>query len=508
MLTGRKAGKEIPLQLGVVLSNGQEVGRTNMAGFFSFQVPKGIKRVVITFHDERYKKFVDSTKIINVVEGKETSVSAVLPLKPPPVPFTPTIGTDIELGGKTSGVPAAGSLSIEPDALMTAEGHPYSGPAKASVHFMDPRHREDLETSNGDFVYENEAGEKLPLRTFGMFHVGVEDDGGNPLNINKDITFKLDASLFNISLDKHGEPDLSLWSYDTNKGIWVEQSKMTFSGVRDGRRRLLSGTLTGTVPPFNVPIMDPYTYRVERRWTGRYTNCDHSVKIYEDVSIKNDKPKDGVCFVSVSVYTDPTMTERASGDGIQVTAFSQELDESAYLATETNKVDGNGHVCMTIFCDKYVYINVKGKGNKRLLPMAHFLPFGLEYYNREAEHEVKFVSRWFGDGYDCKSDDRSDSCKGPVFSFSESNICKKSGIDDSFRFNFAPFTKDPELVSALGSTDDNDKKLSWYPLSADKKFYRACFIKVTVKVCLTSIGWLLVLRFNATLTPSLHRYSF
>ena len=484
---GRSNGKVVPLQLASISANGQQVSSTTMAGYFRFDVPKTGKRVILHFHDGVFKKFLDHTKIVIPSEGVDTQLSVAVPLKPKPIPFNPNIGADIQLGGSDKGKPPLSSISIPDSSLITEDGQPYKGQAKAAIHFMDPRNRDDMESANGEFVYESPNGDKLPLETFGMFHMTLEDGNGKALKTNKPFKFSLDSSLFNVTLDKDGNPDLALWYYDVNKGIWIQQSKMRFSTSVSGRRKLLDTVLVGDFMPVEIPHMDPYNYHTERRIVG-YTNCDRSVPIYGNVQIKEPTVKNGICFVSVSAYKDFSLRETADIGSVSITAYSQNIDGSAYVGTETRSVDEHGHACLMVFCDKYVYLKAE-KDGESLLPATHSLPMDYPVHNASSEKEIKFESRYFGDAYMCPS---GTSCKGPMFLYANGGeqSCRSSHSDSSFRFRFAPFTKEPSLSLTLGSTNVYDKKLSWYPVSPDKNTVRSCFIKVQVKVrcCIFMLG--------------------
>ena len=476
---GRINGKVTPLQLASISANGQEVSSTTMAGYFRFDVPKNGKRVILHFHDSIFKKFLDHTKIVMPIEGVDTQLSVAVPLKPKPIPFNPNIGADIQLGGNDKGKPPLSSISIPESSLITEDGQLYKGQAKAAVHFMDPRNREDMESANGEFVYESQNGGKLPLQTYGMFHMSLEDGKGKALKTNKPFKFSIDSSLFNITLDKDGNPDLAMWFYDVNKGIWVEQGKMQFSTAVSGRRKLLDTVLVGNFMPREIPHMDPYNYHTQRIIVG-YTNCDRSVPIYENVQIKEPTVKNGICFVSVSAYKDFSLQDTADIGSVSITAYSQNLDGSAYLGTETRSVDEHGHVCLMVFCDKFVYL-IAVKDGENLLPTNNSLPVDYPVHNSSSDKEIKFESRYYGNAYMCPS---GNTCKGPMFPYANGGeqSCRAGHSDSSFRFRFAPFTKEPSLTLTVGSTNIYDKKLSWYPVSPDKNTFRSCFIKVQVKV--------------------------
>ena len=486
---GRINGTDEPLQLGRVSLNGEYKTLTTMTGYFRIDVRDGIKRAILSFYDDTFNKLNDHVKIVNIEEGVDTQISVIIPHKPTPVPFNPKTGTNLLLGADKSGNSPTGSFSIPPDALITEDGVPYQGQANVAIHYMDPRSLDDLEKASGEFVCNAPNGDKQPLRTYGMFQGGFTDDKGNSLFSTKPLPVSLDSSLFNISEDKNGNADVSLWYFDINKGVWVEQSKMRFSSAgTGGRRRLLADSVMGSFTPPNIVDMDPYTYRnvTEKHtrivWDPIRGNFD-KIEEYINKEVRNqNETKKGVCLVSVSVYKDFSLRQPADEGSVTVTAYSQELPPgNMYLGIENRPIDSDGHVCLVVFCNKLVYIYAAKKDGTRLSPAQHTL---LDIYpvhdTPPSDRLVKFESRDFNAAIDCPP---GQVCKGPMYQYHERARCTNNArTDGSFRFNFAPFTKEPSLSLAVGSKNKYDEMLSWYPVSPAKKTFRSCFMKVQIKV--------------------------
>ena len=501
---GRTNGTDEPLQLGSVSLNGVFKTRTTMTGYFRFDVRDDIKRAIITFTDELFNKLSDHIKIVNIEEGVDTQLSVIIPHKPIPVAFNPSIGTDLPLGTDKSNTIPTGSISVPEDALVTEDGEPFQGHAKVSVQYTDPRSLEDLEKASGEFVYNTPNGDKLPLRTYGMFQGMFTDDKGNGLICNKPLSVSLDSSLFNISQNKDGDADVSLWHFDQNKGVWVEQGSMQFSNAGSGRRKLLANKITGSFRPPNVLSMDPYSYsyhtervpHTKTTWSWKWTgNKDHRVyryvptttTYYTSRQVRDSKLKTGICWVSVSVYKDFTLRQTVEPGSVTVTAYSQEIPAISqtttpeYLGIENRPVGRDGHVCLMVFCDKLVYIYANKKDGTRLSPAKHTLPDIYPVYDTPpSDRLVKFESRDFNTAIDCPA---GQVCKGPMYVYPERAKCTNNArTDGSYRFNFAPFTKEPSISLTVGSKNNYDAMLSWYPVSPAKKTFRSCFMKVQIKV--------------------------
>ncbi|XP_052785558.1 cartilage intermediate layer protein 1-like isoform X2 [Mya arenaria] len=475
---GRIDGIEVPLQLGEIIINGKIFAQTSMAGFFKFELSKGIRRIVATFHDETFKKFADVTKIIQIKEGSTTFATIVVPPKPTPLPFHADNGTEIHLGGSAD-LPPAAKLAIQPNSIVTPDGKPFKGKVQAALHFVDPRKRNDIEAANGEFESEAPDGSKVPLKTFGMFQLGMTDENGTDLSVNKPLKFSLDASLFDVPVDENGDPLLALWTYDSNKGTWVEIAKMRKEITNIGGRKLLgAGTYVVDYHPRDIPRLSQFNERVERKIIG-YTNCDHSVPIYETTVIR--EPRAGACFVSVSVYTDLSLKEAYDGGDVAINTYVQDPHTLTYLGYTSTIVLKNGHACIPIFCQKRVYIHVVRNSKERFYTGKHFLPHP-GVISQTKDNEILFVSNDFGSQFDKSSYDPNTIFKGPVFQLKDENMCGRlKATDKHFTFKFAPFTKSPTLHFANGPLNFN-KKLAWYPMAPSSTTFRSCYMKVLIKM--------------------------
>ena len=498
---GKDKGKTIPFPLGLITVNGQEIARTAMSGHFRFDVPTNLKRAILRFTDIIFDKFMEHVKIVNINEDSDTVVPVVIPMKPKPTPFNPDLGLDIPLeSNQNTGVPPISRISIPENSTVTRDGKPYNGPANVTVHYMDPRNRDDLEMANGDFVFESSNGDMFPLQTYGIFQLALRDQNGNPLHTTKPIQTSFDSSLLNVSLDGDGNPDLELWHYDGNKGVWVTQGKMVApSATSDGRRRLLATELVGSFIPPNIPKMNPYetvtksrneTYTetyTELVWVGNYDKRVTRTRTKtRQVQYTEDVLKDELCYVCVSAYKDFTLGDPADAGSVSITAYSQDPKDGTYLGIKTETVNEHGQACVMVFCNKLVYLLAEGNGIS-LLPTSRRLP---EFYplrnerrtSKRKKREVKFESRDLGRALIC---DEGQVCKGPIYQYDGGKgekECKDHHADNSFRFAFAPFTKEPSLSLAVGAKNVHGQKLSWYPVPPSEKKFRTCFMKIQIMV--------------------------
>jgi hypothetical protein len=81
----------------------------------------------------------------------------------------------------------------------------------------------------GDLTAITKAGQPVRLSSYGAVSVSLRDMGGKPLNIAKGksalIRLPIDGNLLGGS-----PPTIKLWSFDENKGVWIEEGVATKSG--------------------------------------------------------------------------------------------------------------------------------------------------------------------------------------------------------------------------------------------------------------------------------------
>jgi len=479
---GRQNGIEVPLKLGEVIYRGKQIARTNMAGFFHFEIPLGIKRVVIMFSDPTFRKLLDVTKIVQVKEGKDTFFEAIMPLSPNPVPFDSTNGIELPFG-EAAGLSVVGHLKIQKNSLVNSEGQPFIGNANVKIQYADPRSMDSIDEANGEFETEDKDGEIVPLRTYGVLSLRLHDDNDNELRSNKPVRISLDSDAFSIPLDSNGNPKAHIWKYDHNNGFWVDVGQLKVeSTISSGARKLLQANSQYFLEmiPDDVPVTDLDEHIVTYWYRNGYTNVDSRVTVIKD------SPKEGGCYVSVSVYNDVFFNEPYADNDVTITAYVYE--NNAFTSRASRSVLTNGHACIEMFCSKNISIVVQ-RGSERFIPKVnHYVPLPLDFKNTN-NNFVNFVGQDFGEALDCSDTTfyktgTAGACHGPVYRRENSRQCEAvTAQDASFMFQFAALSKPPTMHFVEGE-QTFDKRLSWYSLPPSSNRFRACFIKLRVKVTL------------------------
>lgn len=213
---------------------GKSVGNTNAEGKFSFPVPETTKRAIVTFKDQKRKKFVEEDKIFLVEKGQTAIYTVKLREKLAPVTFNASEPLDVALGSDSSD--SFADLELPENALLTEDGSVFSGIAKATVSVTDPRNQSDIESAPGDFSSMNEDGEEELLQTFGMIRLHLEDDSGKPLTMSKPMKVYLDSDKLNSSVSD-GNVSTKLYWLDKKTGRWREAGEFMLEDGKNRRRK-------------------------------------------------------------------------------------------------------------------------------------------------------------------------------------------------------------------------------------------------------------------------------
>jgi len=116
-----------------------------------------------------------------------------------------------------------------PGDFIDGNGNPYSGPVDVILDYLDPADP-DLDAVMPGMLYaEDSSGDEQYLQTYGMISVELRDMSGNELNIDPnspaELRFPLDNALQTVA-----PATIPLWSFDDEKGYWIEDGQATLQG--------------------------------------------------------------------------------------------------------------------------------------------------------------------------------------------------------------------------------------------------------------------------------------
>lgn len=494
---GMQNDLRIPFKFGKIYIKGQLAGETNDYGYFSLTIPGDDKEVVLEVKNDVEQKFMDTMKTVKLTEDGNTLVKIVVPIKPKPVLFNSNLGHSMSLSSDNQ-TPFF-HVSFPGDSFVTEEGKPFRGIVKASAHFIDPRNLDDIEAAYGSISTIGEDGSELPLETYGMVNYLFNDEMGNNLKLNSPITYSIDASTFNVSIDQNGNSEIYAWYLDMKTGKWVKSNRFKVNIQQTGKRRLLSSTtLEVQVPPHqdikiketvtkltsqNIVVSQTYYYS----YYVSYTNSDGHVRTVlrngartryttkvKYVMTRGEDERADACVVAVKVYQDPSF-QIPLRSPVTVTAITYNPSNSKFSGKDTQRTNENGIACLTIFC----YQNVTLYAQQSQTPVdlvtsnTHSLPKSYARTNINKNTRVMFEAiETYYDPFAKKY--------SPVRFYRERAQCQNPRRED-YHFQFAPLVK-PELFSPKYGEERYDNILSWYPDPKDKPERRSCFVKVRVTV--------------------------
>lgn len=489
---GMQNGTKIPFKSGQIYIKGKLAGETNENGYFSFTISGEDKEVVLNVKNDIEQKFMETMKTVKIVEDGNVLVRIVVPLKPKPIVFNANLGHTMPLSSDDQA--SFTHVSFPSNSIVTEDGKPFSGIVKASIHFMDPRNLDDIESAYGSVSTIGEDGSEIPLETYGMINYLFNDDLGNKLKLNSPVTYSIDASTFNISTDEYGNSDIFAWLLDRKTGKWIQSNRFQVQAQQNsGKRRLLSTKTLEVKVPSQTTInyketytrltskntIEYYTYYYNE-WNEVYHNYDKKVlktgtrRKITSVIAREERERTDACVVAVKVYQD-TSFKLAMRSPVTVTAITYNPSSNKYSGKDTQTTNENGMACLTIFCEQNVtlYAQQTQSPVDLVTSNTHSLPV---YYSRtNINRNTGVMFEAIESSYDPTAGKYS-----PVRFYSERSQCLYPRRDD-YHFQFAPLVK-PELFSPTYGEETHDNILSWYPDPKDKPERRTCFVKIRVTV--------------------------
>ena len=221
--------------------------RTDLGGYFKIPVKAGTKRLVLTIKDKLLGQLQETTKALTIHEGQVSFYFIVLQRKPPPVKFSAKQEKKIPLG--TPNKPAFVDVDIPARSFLTPDGNVYDGEIIANVGVVDPRNVSDMEAAPGDFSAIGDDGEEELLGTAGILRQAFTDSSGNKLNLDRNMTIKMDAAQLDIP------EGVTVYQYYLSKitGRWVKFGVLRTeieapSAKRQVRRKFFVSDITPNVP--------------------------------------------------------------------------------------------------------------------------------------------------------------------------------------------------------------------------------------------------------------------
>ena len=206
-----------------VISGATTVATTDSDGrFIITKVGVVNKRAVLKFEKSGYFTLTRSG-----VKEKEMFIAAILHLKGDSdisthKTFSTEKATTLNVGNMKVDIPSS--------SIMKADGKEYSGEVKADMLYLSPDNEKFASMMpGGDLAGIRENGDASMLISYGMSDVVFTDAAGNPLQIKSGTSAKVSFPVPE-SMKDNPPASMPLWSFDEEKGTWIEEGVFTLEG--------------------------------------------------------------------------------------------------------------------------------------------------------------------------------------------------------------------------------------------------------------------------------------
>ena len=317
-------------------------------GNFTIETKPHAGRIVMQVKFETYNRnFMPQLVTVDVSEGV-TEMHVEINLVSIGVPIiNGATGGRIEIS--TPGLPPVVSVNIPPRTFVDIDGSIALTEKKMLLSFNDPRLPDGLDTTPGQFTFEDAEGETRILETRGVITLTVETDReGNDYFLNKKVTLTFDADALGI---ESGD-SFFLWSIDPVTGMWKMSGDMTY------RRR--GGQVTGSSDKNIIEGEAEILPNVP------HLNCGKLI------------PRERLCSIAVYVYHGEYFSEPLQGE--RVTAFM--IKNGLVIGRTSGYTDLNGKACLIVGCGLENIVKLEPQLGLIIHP-SHHLPSGFVFTNTD-----------------------------------------------------------------------------------------------------------------------------
>ncbi|XP_078597525.1 cartilage intermediate layer protein 2-like [Branchiostoma floridae x Branchiostoma japonicum] len=427
-----------------ILVNGVPSGFTTFSGTFTLEIPPNTKRLAVTFKDI-YKDFVETTKILDFVEGESVYHRVHIRERAEPMVMSSEMTSTVDLGTVPGKAPI-GQLEIPGNSFYTKDGQQYSGTVQASISFIDPRNLSNVQDMQSDFTFVDQEGQEQQLETFGMFSLDFADGSGNELEVAGTVTVFLNENEVNFAAAEPGH-EVKLWSLNPETGRWEEESTVTQTPIVKRRKRQQSFTWNGNI-----------------RVTRRNYNVDWWIKAGQR------------CYSKVRVcQARSAPTAQVDNVNVEFVVVNTDLDRGtqrfARFYNARTSASGTGGACVEGWCRPGTVTYVSATEGTTQYDAASALDLGFSPpggYTRGNNNKAFSTTLTHGNS-------------GPSYR-SESTCRNAPTSDNHYKFYGDEVSGLVEINTIPYNPTDNRLRpnyLSWYP-TEDPAQKKSCFMKVRV----------------------------
>ncbi|MFT4972190.1 MAG: hypothetical protein ACI9JY_001393 [Saprospiraceae bacterium] len=111
-------------------------------------------------------------------------------------------------------------VTFAPNSIMDSNGSPFDGSVQVAARWLNPTSADIFHIMPGNLIGEDSLGREFVMATAGMMAVELFSDNFEKLNIKEGSTAELRFPIPS-ALSNAVTPEIPLWSFDENKGIWI-----------------------------------------------------------------------------------------------------------------------------------------------------------------------------------------------------------------------------------------------------------------------------------------------
>ncbi|CAH1800916.1 unnamed protein product [Owenia fusiformis] len=268
------------LRFGKVYLFDEQVGITSFNGDFSFSVPNGMTRLVVTLKENVFKVgFIEASKVFTIPKDFSGTLFKKFPLlmKSKAIEIPSSVMNTIPLAQSSDG--SLAEVVIPDNAFYKPDGSQHNGVVKAAINFISPQDIVSVDTMVGDLTFVDNNGDVGSLETFGMFHMEFNDASGKELNIKGDVNMAIRADVIGKELES--STTVKLWSLNPSSARWEYES--TLERISSSRRKRSQSQNTTDFFVGDTVITDRYWFNFD---DDSLNFCFVKIKAYADSNLR------------------------------------------------------------------------------------------------------------------------------------------------------------------------------------------------------------------------------
>ena len=202
-----------------IVTFGNETSNTDANGIFKFEnvtVPEN--RAFVTVEKAGY---FHGSRTFFAYKNQRSNVKISL--------LERTIQGSVTASGGTVTTPEGVKLEFPANAVVDANGNPYTGTVDVAAQYLDPTADNILSIMPGDLRGITTDDVEEGMTTYGMVAVELLGSGGELLNVADGKTVQLTMPVPSAQTSS-APAEIPLWYFDEENGVWKEEGKATLQG--------------------------------------------------------------------------------------------------------------------------------------------------------------------------------------------------------------------------------------------------------------------------------------